>query len=111
MLTAGGVPASAASRCITTVRTIRERCATIRLSYPKISAVAGPCGLWPEDLGPIDLNHGYNENKPYHNFGCATQRNLAAMIDNPADLEQPRPESARLYGAAHRRVREISQGR
>ena len=25
---------------------------TIRLSYPKISAVAGPCGLWPEDLGP-----------------------------------------------------------
>jgi len=36
---------------------------------------------------------GYNENKPYHNFGCATQRNLAAMIDNPADLEQPRPET------------------
>ena len=26
--------------------------ATIRLNYPKISAVAGPCGLWPEDLGP-----------------------------------------------------------
>src|SRR5277367_2013255 len=28
------------------------RLATIRLNYPKISAVAGPCGLWPEDLGP-----------------------------------------------------------
>ena len=26
----------------------------IRLNYPKISAVAGPCGLWPEDLGPSD---------------------------------------------------------
>jgi pilus assembly protein CpaD len=38
-------------------------------------------------------DYNYNENKPYHNFGCATQRNLAAMIDNPADLEQPRPES------------------
>ncbi|MFX7071671.1 CpaD family pilus assembly lipoprotein, partial [Acinetobacter baumannii] len=38
-------------------------------------------------------NPGYNENRPYHNFGCATQRNLAAMVDNPADLEQPRPES------------------
>src|SRR5580704_19136549 len=25
---------------------------TIRLSYPKISAVAGPCGLWPADIGP-----------------------------------------------------------
>lgn len=66
---------------------------TIRLSYPKISAVAGPCGLWPEDLGPNIDNSGYNENRPYHNFGCATQRNLAAMVDNPADLEQPRPET------------------
>jgi pilus assembly protein CpaD len=67
--------------------------ATIRLSYPRIAAVAGPCGLWPEDLGPSIHDYSYNENKPYYNFGCATQRNLAAMIDNPADLEQPRPES------------------
>jgi pilus assembly protein CpaD len=66
---------------------------TIKLSYPKIKAVAGPCGLWPEDLGPNLDNSGYNENRPYHNFGCATQRNFAAMIDNPADLEQPRPET------------------
>ena len=67
---------------------------TIRLSYPKISAVAGPCGLWPEDIGPSVLDPGYNQNKQYYNFGCATQRNLAAMIDNPADLEQPRSETA-----------------
>ena len=67
---------------------------TIRLSYPKISAVAGPCGLWPEDVGPSVLDPGYNQNKQYYNFGCATQRNLAAMIDNPADLEQPRSETA-----------------
>ena len=67
--------------------------ATIRLSYPKISAVAGPCGLWPEDLGPSVSNPRYNENKPYYNLGCASQRNLAAMIDNPADLVQPRPET------------------
>ena len=66
---------------------------TIRLSYPKITAVAGPCGLWPQDLGPNIDNAGYNENRSYHNFGCASQRNLAAMIDNPADLEQPRSES------------------
>jgi pilus assembly protein CpaD len=66
---------------------------TIRLSYPKISAVAGPCGLWPEDLGPSILDNGYSANKPYYNYGCANQRNLAAMIDNPADLEQPRSES------------------
>jgi pilus assembly protein CpaD len=70
-----------------------ERFATVRLSYPKITATAGPCGLWPADLGPNIDNPSYNENKSYYNFGCATQRNLAAMVDNPADLEQPRRES------------------
>jgi len=67
--------------------------ATIRLNYPKISAVAGPCGLWPEDLGPSIKDKGYIENKPYYNFGCAYQRNMAAMIDNPSDLVQPRSET------------------
>ena len=92
-LAAGGVPARA-------IKLLRyhpddpRTLATIRLSYPRISAVAGPCGLWPEDLGPSILNNGYSENRPYHNFGCASQRNLAAMIDNPADLEQPRSETA-----------------
>ncbi|MEA2922450.1 MAG: pilus assembly protein CpaD [Bradyrhizobium sp.] len=67
--------------------------ATIRLSYPKIAAVAGPCGLWPEDLGPSIKNKGYFENKPYYNFGCAYQRNMAAMVDNPSDLVQPASET------------------
>jgi pilus assembly protein CpaD len=67
--------------------------AAIRLNYPKISAVAGPCGLWPEDLGPSIKNKNYLENKQYYNFGCAYQRNMAAMIDNPSDLEQPRSET------------------
>ena len=39
--------------------------ATVRLNYPRISAVAGPCGLWPEDLGPSIKDRGYYENKPY----------------------------------------------
>ena len=38
-------------------------------------------------------DRGYSDNKQYYNFGCAYQRNMAAMIDNPADLVQPRPES------------------
>ena len=67
--------------------------AAIRLNYPKISAVAGPCGLWPEDLGPSIHNKSWFENKPYYNFGCANQRNLASMVDNPSDLVQPRPET------------------
>jgi pilus assembly protein CpaD len=67
--------------------------AAIRLNYPKISAVAGPCGLWPEDLGPSVHNKSWFENKSYYNFGCSNQRNLAAMVDNPSDLVQPRPET------------------
>jgi len=66
---------------------------TIRLNYAKITAVAGPCGVWPDDLGPSVNNPGYLENKPYYNFGCANQRNLAAMVDNPSDLVQPRSET------------------
>ncbi|MEY9179644.1 pilus assembly protein CpaD [Bradyrhizobium sp. USDA 326] len=65
----------------------------IRLTYTKIAAVAGPCGLWPEDIGPSMKNKRWFENKDYYNYGCASQRNLAAMVDNPSDLEQPRPET------------------
>ena len=67
--------------------------ATIRLNYAKIAAVAGPCGVWPDDIGPSANNPGYLENKPYYNFACAYQRNMAAMVANPSDLVQPRSET------------------
>ena len=92
VLAAGGVP----PRGITLHRYHPEDpqfFATIRLSYPRIAAVAGPCGLWPADVGPSISDPDYFENKPYYNLGCATQRNLAAMIDNPADIVQPRSET------------------
>jgi pilus assembly protein CpaD len=65
---------------------------SIKINYSKLIATAGPCGLWPHDLGPT-LDRAYNENQPYWNLGCASQRNLAAMVDNPADLVQPRGET------------------
>lgn len=77
--------------------------AAIRLNFPVVRADAGPCGLWPRDLGPAnDLEHF--ENRPYYNLGCATQRNLAAQVDNPHDLVQPRAETPayqakRTFGA------------
>jgi pilus assembly protein CpaD len=92
LLTAGGVP----PRGITVHRyrpTNPREMATIRLSYPKMSAVAGPCGLWPEDLGVSIHDKSYMQNTDYYNFGCAYQRNMAAMIDNPSDLVQPRTET------------------
>jgi pilus assembly protein CpaD len=61
------------------------------LHYPTLVAQAGPCGLWPDDLGPT-VNREHNENSEYWNLGCATQRNLAAMVENKADLVQPRGE-------------------
>ncbi len=67
--------------------------ATVRISYPKITAQAGPCGIWPEDIGP-SMTRDYFENQPMWNNGCAAQRNLAAEVDNPADLVQPRAETA-----------------
>lgn len=66
--------------------------ASIKINYAKVVATAGPCGLWPHDLGPAG-GASYNENREYWNFGCAHQRNLAAMVDNPADLVQPRGET------------------
>ena len=65
---------------------------TVRISYPRIAAQAGPCGIWPKDIGP-SWNRDYFENQPPWNYGCATQRNLAAMVSDPADLVQPRAES------------------
>src|SRR6202171_353269 len=91
MLTAAGVP----PRGLVVRRYHPEdtrHLAAIRLSYPRLHATAGPCGLWPEDLGPSIKNKSYYENKEYYNFGCAYQRNMAAMVDNPSDLEQPRSE-------------------
>lgn len=59
--------------------------APIRLSYVAMTAMTNPCGEWPEDL-----TNNTMANKNYHNFGCATQSNLAAQIANPMDLMTPR---------------------
>ena len=57
----------------------------IRLSFTAIGASVEQCGKWTEDLAGVN-----GENQNYHNFGCAYQNNLAAMIANPADLLAPR---------------------
>ena len=66
--------------------------ATLRLSYPRMIAEAGPCGLWPRDIGP-SIDGTDPSNHSYWNFGCSQQRNVAALVDNPADLVQPRGET------------------
>ena len=71
--------------------------ANLKLNYPKMMASAGPCGLWPDDLG-ASFDRRHVENGPYWNLGCATQRNFAAMVDNPGDLVQPRGDTPVLAG-------------
>ncbi|CAN0391973.1 unnamed protein product, partial [Phaeothamnion confervicola] len=54
--------------------------ATITLTYDRIVAVGPTCGDWSAEVSRNP------ENLPYNNFGCASQRNLAAMASNPTDL-------------------------
>ncbi len=92
---ASGVPGKAVY--VRTYRPEAASLASIKIEYSKMVADAGPCGQWPEDMGP-SMEKGYSQNRPYWNFGCATQRNLASMLDNPADLVQPRGEQPAYAG-------------
>lgn len=58
--------------------------APIKVSYRTFVANGPECGDWSDSLVRDP------KNLPYRNFGCATQRNLAAMIVNPRDLVEPR---------------------
>lgn len=58
--------------------------APIKVSYNSFAAQAPECGDWSDNLARDP------KNIPYRNFGCATQRNLAAMVANPRDLVEPR---------------------
>ena len=70
-----------------------ETNAPIRLAFARISANAGPCGPWTDN---VSRNF---RNEHYEAFGCATQNNLAATVSNPLDLLYPRvmppPNAAR----------------
>jgi len=96
ILLASGVPPEAVN-----VRPHRpsdpRKMATMKFHYPRVTADAGPCGLWPYDLGPT-YDREHMENKEYWNLGCASQRNLAAMVENPSDLVQPRSETPAYTG-------------
>jgi pilus assembly protein CpaD len=58
--------------------------APLRISYARFVAEAPECGDWSTNLAEDPRN------VPYPNFGCASQRNLAVQVSNPADLLSPR---------------------
>jgi pilus assembly protein CpaD len=61
----------------------------IRISYLRYVAEGPQCGQWTTNLA------WEPQNLPYPNLGCNTQKNLAAMVANPADLLGPRSETDR----------------
>jgi pilus assembly protein CpaD len=67
--------------------------APIIVSFSRYEAHAPECApLWEQDLA-----HQSN-NQAWESFGCATVSNIAAMVEDPADLLRPRAEDARDSG-------------
>jgi pilus assembly protein CpaD len=67
--------------------------APLVLSFVRFEAHAPECApIWEQDLGH------QNNNQAWASFGCATQANLAAMIEDPRDLATPRDMAARDSG-------------
>jgi pilus assembly protein CpaD len=85
------------------------RLGTIRVNYPRMAAETGPCGLWPNDIGPT-YDPVYWSNKPHWNHGCASQRNLAAQVADPADLVQPRAEGPVMAARRSTVLKKYSNG-
>lgn len=64
--------------------------APVRLSFMNLQARTDTrCGEWPDDLGASGAKGGW-DNRPYYNFGCAYQQNVAAQVADPRDLVRPR---------------------
>ncbi len=80
--------------------------APVRLSYVAVTAMTGQCGQWPEDMTDNTF-----ANKNWHNFGCASQSNLAAQIANPMDLVGPRGMSPIDAGRRSLVIDHYRQGR
>jgi len=67
--------------------------APIIVSFARFEARGPDCTpIWEQDLG-----HQSN-NQPWESFGCATQANLAAMVEDPRDLLHPRDSDPRDSG-------------
>lgn len=91
-LAAAGVP----SRSVSVSRYEADgpgHLAPVRLAYPIIEArLPHSCGQWPEAIGGGTLR-AKNANRDDWNYGCASQQNLAAMVEDPEDFIRPRAET------------------
>lgn len=86
ILAAAGVDA-AAVRMGTGGESRASQSPSVVVSFMTDAAVAESCDdTWTENIADAPRN------LPWQNFGCASQRNLAALLEDPRDLLQPRDE-------------------
>jgi pilus assembly protein CpaD len=83
--------------------------APVRLSYAAVVArTRTRCGQWPSDLASGSSTETW-DNRPYWNFGCASQQMLAAQIADPRDLLEPSavaPPDGQMRARAIKSVRQ-----
>ena len=65
-----------------------DRGSQVEIGFIAYAAHADACGDWNEDLASTAGN------RTAHNFGCATQQNIAAQIADPRDLVEMRGSDA-----------------
>lgn len=64
--------------------------APIVVTFARFEAEAPACTpIYEQDLAHQE------DNQPWDSFGCAMQANLAAMVEDPADLIEPRADAPR----------------
>jgi pilus assembly protein CpaD len=82
----------------------------IRLSFQAIQAkTATRCGQWPRDLAVGSSTDDW-DNKPYWNYGCASQSNLAAQVADPRDLVGARAEESSDVQMRMRAIGNVRKG-
>ena len=85
-LVASGVPENLIDHRVYQASPI-ENAAPVRLAFASVAANVGPCGLWSDQASDTA------DNRNMAQFGCATQTNFAAILDNPLDLVYPRGQT------------------
>lgn len=88
----------------------RSDAAPFRLIYDGIVAkVPAPCGNFTQDLTSGD-NYSEWQNLPYENFGCATQKMMAAQVDDPRDLARARANGESDVDTRLRAIQAVRKG-
>jgi pilus assembly protein CpaD len=101
--------ASARITCATIIRTIRANAADDPAELSEDHGGGRPLRPVAGGSRTVDQQELFRK-QAVPQFRLRHQRNLAAMVDNPSDLVQPRARNPRLYAAAQRAFEKYRKG-